>query len=132
VCDDDELVGLERRLVLENAVFWDANAVEPSAERRQAFENGAFAQRTHDPSDQRAQDHEVSDAWDEKEGGAEEHAPEGAALAKLVDQSAKTVDCGQATSALGRRNPLGLPVRQEIVETTRVVCSPRWTLAPCA
>jgi len=35
VRNDDELIGLERRLVLEDAVLGDADAVEACADRRQ-------------------------------------------------------------------------------------------------
>ena len=33
VCDDEELVRLERRLVLHDAVFRNPNAVQPGAQR---------------------------------------------------------------------------------------------------
>src|ERR1017187_4477604 len=78
VCDDDELIGLERRLVLEDAVFGYTDAVKACAERRQTPDDGAFCEGANDPADQRAQHHEEPDARDEKKGGAEQHAPEGA------------------------------------------------------
>src|SRR5271157_807757 len=85
---EEKLVGLERRLVLDDAVLRDSDAVQPRADRAQSTRhNGAF-QRGDDPGDQGPGYQHRPDAWDGEESRSEqeppETAPEGAGLAPAL------------------------------------------------
>ena len=94
--DDDEVIGLQLRLVPEDAVLGDADAVEARAERRQAPDHRGLAERADDPAHQRPEHHHVPEAGDEEERGAEQHgpeaAPEGAPLAPELHAVAGVVE----------------------------------------
>src|ERR1035441_7678228 len=72
----EKLVGLERRLILHDAVLGNAYAIQPRAERAQsAHHNGAF-QRADDPGDQRTGYQYRPEARNNEESGSEQHPPE--------------------------------------------------------
>ena len=70
VRDDDELVGLEGRLVLDDAVFGNPNAVEARTERRQSPDHGGLTQGADDPGHERTEHHYVPEARNEKEAAS--------------------------------------------------------------
>src|ERR1039458_1498256 len=75
VRNQHKLVGLKRRLVPQDAVLGDPEAVQAGSNRAQtAYHDGAF-QRPNDPSDERPRYYQRPDAGNQKECRTEQHSP---------------------------------------------------------
>jgi hypothetical protein len=53
VSENDERIRLQRRLVFNDTILGDADAIKPSAERAQSANYDSAFQRANDPGDQR-------------------------------------------------------------------------------
>src|SRR5579864_5045878 len=84
----EELVRLERRLVFHDAVFRDANTVQPRAERAQSAHHHRAFKCGDDPCDQWTGYQYRPDTWNGKKSGSEQpppdSTPEGPHLAPVL------------------------------------------------
>src|ERR1044071_843034 len=73
--DDEELGTFERCLILHDAVFRNANAVQPGAQRTQPANYHSAFQCSDNPTHQRAENDERTDAWDNKHRRPKQKSP---------------------------------------------------------
>src|ERR1039457_958309 len=82
---EEKLIGLDGSLVLHDAVFGDANAVQASADRAYSAHNNGSLERADNPADQRSGYQHRPYAWNGEESRSEQESPdtatEGAGLA---------------------------------------------------
>ena len=71
-----ELAGLERCLVLQDAFLWNADTVEPGAQRAESTDNGRSLQRPDNPCDNWAGGNQWPDAGNHEKRGPEQQSPD--------------------------------------------------------
>lgn len=69
VGDHNELVGLERGLILENAVLRNTKAGQAGAKRTHSADHDCAFERPNDPGNERSGHEERPQAWNHEEGG---------------------------------------------------------------
>jgi len=95
VHEEQKLVRLDRRFILQNAVLRDADAREAGRQRRSIHPHDCAFQCADDPRNEGARHEDQADAWNDEESGPDEQspepAPEGAEFAPFLHPIADVI-----------------------------------------